>query len=71
MRMINNMKSKQYGSFCLTVDDYKENGKFQFSLETPIPIINPHKDFNTPEDAFAYADEVIKNECVKIINELK
>ena len=60
-------QSKFYGSFLLTVDDYKENGMYQFNLNTAIPVINTNKDFSTPEEAFKYADQIIKDEFHKIL----
>lgn len=58
---------KKYGEFRLEVDDFKENGKFQFHLETPLPFINTNKDFTTPEKAFEYAEKKIKEEFSKIL----
>lgn len=54
--------SKTYNGITLFVDDYKENNKFQFRLDTILPFINTNKDFDTPEAAFAYAEELMITE---------
>lgn len=63
-------KFRKYGDFYLRIDDYKENGMFQFNLNTKLPFINTNKDFATEEEAFSYAEALIKQEFTKIINDL-
>lgn len=64
-------KYKDIGGFALFVDDYKENGKFQFNLNTKIPFINTNKDFSSHEEAFDYAEKLIIKEFSKIVKDLK
>jgi len=64
-------KFKKYGDFYLYVSDYKENGFFQFNLATKLPFINTNKDFATTEEAFDYADQLIKKEFSDIVFNLE
>jgi len=64
-------KYRDYDGFSLYVDDYKENGYYQFRLDTPLHFINTNRDFKTPEHAFKYAEERMRVEFTKIVNKLK
>lgn len=61
---------KNYNGFILFVDDYKENDKFQFRLDTPLPFINPNLDFNSPEEAFVYAEVQMIENFARIVEDL-
>lgn len=63
-------KFRQYGDFYLRISDYKENGMFQFKLDTKLPFINTNLDFKTEEEAFSYAEKLIVQEFSKIINQI-
>jgi len=64
-------KSREYNGIRLVVDDFKENGYYQFRLDTILPFIDTNRDFKTPEHAFKYAEERMRVEFTKIVSKLK
>lgn len=64
-------KYRDYNGIRLNVDDFKENGYYQFKLDTPLPFIDTNKDFKTPEHAFKYAEQRIKVEFKKILKKIE